>query len=82
MPEASLGIGRQRVGAFKNACVEKKPLNIRLQWNAGTARVSECMLKMLACQGCVLALLGPFPAPSICKFITFRDSVKSFQLFS
>ena len=27
---------------FKNACVEKMPLNIRIQWNAGTACVSEC----------------------------------------
>ena len=27
------------------------PLNIRIQWNAGTARVSECVLKTLACRG-------------------------------
>ena len=31
---------------FKNARVEKMPLNIRLQWNAGTACVPECMLKI------------------------------------
>ena len=30
---------------FKNARVEKVPLNIRIQWNAGTASVSECVLK-------------------------------------
>ena len=36
---------------FKNACVEKVPLNIRIQWNAGTACVSECVLKTLACRG-------------------------------
>ena len=36
---------------FKNAHVEKMHLNIRIQWNAGTAWVSECMLKTLACQG-------------------------------
>ena len=36
---------------FKNARVEKGPLNIRIQWNAGTACVSECVLKALACQG-------------------------------
>ena len=30
---------------FKNARVEKVPLNIRTQWNAGTACVLECMLK-------------------------------------
>ena len=27
------------------------PLNIHMQWNAGTACVSECVLKMLACRG-------------------------------
>ena len=27
------------------------PLNIRIQWNAGTACASECVLKALACQG-------------------------------
>ena len=36
---------------FKNARVKKIPLNIRLQWNAGTACVSECVLKTLACRG-------------------------------
>ena len=36
---------------FKNARVEKMPLNIRTQWNGGTACVSECVLKTLACRG-------------------------------
>ena len=36
---------------FKNARVEKMPLNIRIQWNAGTACVLECVLKTLACRG-------------------------------
>ena len=36
---------------FKNARVEKLPLNIRIQWIAGTACVSECVLKTLACRG-------------------------------
>ena len=36
---------------FKNARVEKMPSNIRIQWNAGTACVSECVLKTLACRG-------------------------------
>ena len=36
---------------LKNARVEKVPLNILLQWNAGTACVSECVLKTLACRG-------------------------------
>ena len=35
----------------KNARVEKMPVNIRIQWNAGTACVSECVLKTLACRG-------------------------------
>ena len=26
-------------------------LNIRIQWNAGSACVSECVLKTLACRG-------------------------------
>ena len=36
---------------FKNARVEKTSFNIRIQWNAGTACVSECVLKTLACRG-------------------------------
>ena len=36
---------------FKNARVERMPLDIRMQWNAGTACVLECVLKTLACQG-------------------------------
>ena len=36
---------------FKNARVEKVRLNIRTQWNVGTACVSECVLKTLACRG-------------------------------
>ena len=37
---------------FKNTSVSKKiPLNICMQWNAGTARMSECVLKTLACRG-------------------------------
>ena len=36
---------------FKNARVEKNPLNIRIQWNVGTACVSDCGLKTLACRG-------------------------------
>ena len=34
---------------LKNARVEK--MHIRMQWNAGTACVSECVLKTLACRG-------------------------------
>ena len=52
MSEASLSIGRQPVGAFsKRQRVKKMSLNIRIQWNAGTACVSECVLKTLACRG-------------------------------
>ena len=36
---------------YKNARVEKVPLNICILWNAGTACVSECVLKTLACRG-------------------------------
>ena len=48
MSEASLSIGRQHVGAFlkHGARIEKcLSLNIGIQWNAGTACVSECVLK-------------------------------------
>ena len=51
MSEAFLSIGRQCVGAFFNTRVEKIPLNMCIQWNAGTACVSECVLKALACRG-------------------------------
>ena len=52
MSTVSLSIGRQRVGVFKKtARVEKMPLNIRIQWNAGTTCVSECMLKTLSVSG-------------------------------
>ena len=44
---------------FKNARLEKVPLNIRIQWNAGTACVSECVLKTLACQGLRRLRVGP-----------------------
>ena len=58
MSEASLSIGRQRVGAFKNARVKKMPLSIRIQWNARTACVSECVLKNASVvRVCVSALL-------------------------
>ena len=36
----------------KNASVSKKMfVNVRVQWNAGTACVSECVLKTPACRG-------------------------------
>ena len=35
---------------FRNARVGKMPLNIRVQWNAGAACVSECVLKTQACR--------------------------------
>ena len=51
----SLDLFQAMVGSvsvrFKNAGVEKVLLNIRIQWNAGTACVSECVLKTLACRG-------------------------------
>ena len=36
---------------LKSAHVEKMPLNFHTQKNAGTACVSECVLKTLACRG-------------------------------
>ena len=54
---------------FQIARVEKMPLNIRIQWNAGNACVSECVLKTLACRGLrvgpskLLSLLPHYPFP-------------------
>ena len=54
MSEASLSILVNSVSVrFKSAHVEKMPLNIHIQWNAGTACVSECVLKTLACRAMV-----------------------------
>ena len=56
---------------FKNARIEKMPLNIRIRWNAGTVCVSDCVLKTLACRG---LRVGPSkgraqvpPAPALDK---------------
>ena len=46
---------------FSTARVEKMPLNIRIQWNAGTVRVSECVLKTLTCRG---LRVGPSKDPT------------------
>ena len=58
---------RQRVGVLKkNERVEEMPLNIRIQWNAGTACMSECVLKTLVCRG-----LRVGPSLSWAKFSLF-----------
>ena len=38
-------------------------LDIRIQWNAGTACVSECVLKTLACRGLCVGPSKPPPPP-------------------
>ena len=55
---------------FKDARAEKMLLNIRIQWNAGTACVSECVLKTLACRG---LRVGPS------KFVGIWTNGTSFQ---
>ena len=52
----------------KNARVEKMPLNIRRHWNAGTACVSECVPKALACQG---LRVGPSRGAQFYLFLRF-----------
>ena len=42
MSEASLYLVDSVSVRFKHIRVEKMPLNIRIQWNAGTAWMSEC----------------------------------------
>ena len=49
------------------------PLNIRIQWNAGTACVSECVLKTLACRG---LRVGPSKFPGSSG--NFRGSLGNF----
>ena len=47
-----LSNGRQRVGAFKKrACPKNAFKHNRIQWNAGTACVSECVLKRCGVSG-------------------------------
>ena len=46
---------------LKTRVSKNMPLNIRIQWNAGTACVSECVLKALACQG---LRVGPSKFPN------------------
>ena len=67
--EASLSIGRQRVGVLKKRACRKMPLNIRVQWNAGTACVSECVC-VCVCVCAVWAGFGgsPFCGPSVVVF--------------
>ena len=53
---------------YENTRVEKMFLNIRMQWNAGTACVSECVLKTLACRG-----LRVGPSKLLQKYAVFGD---------
>ena len=47
-----LSNGRSRVGAIKKRTCRRNALkHSYLQWNAGTACVSECVLKTPACRG-------------------------------
>ena len=60
---------------FKNTRVEKILLNIRIQWNEGTACLSECVLKTLACRG---LRVGPFLScgrPTLAEHFAPEDSV-------
>ena len=50
------------------------PLNIRMQWNAGTACVSECVLKTLACRG---LRVGPSKIGAACDKTENAESPKS-----
>ena len=60
---------------FKNARVSKNmPLDVRIQWNAGTACVSERVLKNAACWG---LRVGPSKRLLLCK----RDLVDVSDIF-
>ena len=73
---------------FENTRVEKLPLNIRIQWNAGTACVLECVLKTLACWGLrvgpsklgsYISNFGPFLRSSV-RASTIKAVRGTFQL--
>ena len=49
---------------FKTRVSKNMLWNIRIQWNAGTARVLECVLKTLECRG---LRVGPFKALFVMK---------------
>ena len=55
----------------KNARVEKMLLYIRIQWNAGTACVSECVLKTLACRG---LRVGPSKCGSLSEHCLSKET--------
>ena len=59
-------------------------LNIRIQWNAGTACVSECVLKTLACRG---LLVGPSKFAKVpnltrnsSKSLSFKENLRASSL--
>ena len=64
-------------------------LDIRIQWNAGTACVSECVLQMLACRGlrvgpskqCVVdgCQLSEIPVPLVARLFDFLASSAPLQ---
>ena len=68
---------------FKNARVEKIPLNIRIQWNVGTACVSECVLKTPACRGLRVGPLSSFLRchiqPQVLEHVTFDGGAPNFD---
>ena len=61
---------------FKNARVEKMPLNICIQWSAGTACVSECVLKTLACRGLRVDPSSKAPTRNVPERV--RDTIMTF----
>ena len=62
-----LSNGSQHVGALKKtlACRKDAFKHSRIQWNAGTACVSECVLKTLACRG---LRVGPSNAQEVSEY--------------
>ena len=59
----------------QNARVEKMPLNVRIQWNAGAACVSECVLKTVACRG---LRVGPSKGGVSRKWVGVKIAVCAF----
>ena len=85
-PQNSRQISRQKIKKIhRRASAGAQGENIRIQWNAGTACVSECVLKTLACRGLRVGSSKwdssrPRPKRRPCKPIPLRVVFPTFRL--
>ena len=78
-----VGVFHVKGGGRKVRYVPRKrmPLNIRIQWNAGTACVSECVLKTLASRGLRVGPSKTLRAQRLKKFkiLKFSSEIENFK---